>query len=168
MTIAAAKVIVCCPGRNFVTLKLTTDQGIRAIGDATLNGRELAVASYPLPITSARCWSGATCGASRTSGSTSTRVRTDTARHLELWVPNFGIQEYMGFPAPARDVFPHAWSFADGTMHPGEASGHGVDIDEALAAKYPVRARLPVGRPARGRHAVQLVNAASRTSARGR
>jgi mannonate dehydratase len=44
--IAEAKVVVCCPSRNFVTLKLTTDEGITGLGDATLNGRELAVASY--------------------------------------------------------------------------------------------------------------------------
>ena len=41
-----AKVIVTCPGRNFVTLKITTASGIYGLGDATLNGRELAVASY--------------------------------------------------------------------------------------------------------------------------
>ena len=46
MKIVDAKVIVCCPGRNFVTLKLTTQDGITGLGDATLNGRELAVASY--------------------------------------------------------------------------------------------------------------------------
>src|SRR5580704_12001008 len=46
MRIDAAKVIVTCPGRNFVTLKLSTDQGVTGIGDATLNGRELAVAAY--------------------------------------------------------------------------------------------------------------------------
>ncbi|HJQ23182.1 MAG TPA: D-mannonate dehydratase ManD [Blastocatellia bacterium] len=46
MKIVDAKVIVCCPGRNFVTLKLTTEEGIYGLGDATLNGRELAVASY--------------------------------------------------------------------------------------------------------------------------
>src|SRR5262249_16418222 len=40
------KVIVTCPGRNFVTLKLVTEDGIHGLGDATLNGRELAVASY--------------------------------------------------------------------------------------------------------------------------
>src|SRR5207247_5740648 len=38
--------IVCCPGRNFVTLKLTTEDGVHGLGDATLNGRELAVKSY--------------------------------------------------------------------------------------------------------------------------
>src|SRR5436305_13780877 len=46
MKIVDAKVIVCCPGRNFVTLKITTEDGIYGLGDATLNGRELAVASY--------------------------------------------------------------------------------------------------------------------------
>ena len=46
MKITDAKVIVCSPGRNFVTLKLTTEDGITGLGDATLNGREMAVASY--------------------------------------------------------------------------------------------------------------------------
>jgi len=46
MRITDAKVIVCSPGRNFVTLKITTEGGVYGLGDATLNGRELAVASY--------------------------------------------------------------------------------------------------------------------------
>mgnify|MGYP006179619801 CR=1 FL=1 len=46
MKITAARVIVCSPGRNFVTLKIETAEGIYGIGDATLNGRELAVVSY--------------------------------------------------------------------------------------------------------------------------
>ena len=46
MKITDAKVFVSCPGRNFVTLKIYTDQGLYGLGDATLNGRELAVASY--------------------------------------------------------------------------------------------------------------------------
>jgi mannonate dehydratase len=46
MKIIGAKVIVCSPGRNFVTLKVETDEGIYGLGDATLNGRELAVVSY--------------------------------------------------------------------------------------------------------------------------
>jgi len=46
MKITDAKVIVCSPGRNFVTLKLSTEDGIYGLGDATLNGRELAVAGY--------------------------------------------------------------------------------------------------------------------------
>jgi mannonate dehydratase len=44
--IAGAEAIVCSPGRNFVTLKLTTADGVVGFGDATLNGRELAVAAY--------------------------------------------------------------------------------------------------------------------------
>jgi mannonate dehydratase len=46
MKITDAKVFVCSPGRNFTTLKIFTDEGICGLGDATVNGRELAVASY--------------------------------------------------------------------------------------------------------------------------
>ncbi|MEV8372668.1 D-mannonate dehydratase ManD [Kribbella sp. NPDC056861] len=46
MKIVDATVVVTSPGRNFVTLKLTTDDGVTGLGDATLNGRELAVVSY--------------------------------------------------------------------------------------------------------------------------
>jgi mannonate dehydratase len=53
MKITDAKVIVTCPGRNFVTLKINTDEGIFGLGDATLNGREKTVVScledYCLP-----------------------------------------------------------------------------------------------------------------------
>lgn len=46
MKIDSAEVVVSSPGRNFVTLVVRTDDGRVGIGDATLNGRELAVASY--------------------------------------------------------------------------------------------------------------------------
>ena len=46
MRIDKAEVIVTSPDRNFVTLKLTTDDGLTGLGDATLNGRELSVVSY--------------------------------------------------------------------------------------------------------------------------
>ena len=69
------------------------------------------------------------------------------ALHFDLWVPNFGIQEYMRHTAETDAVFPHAYRFADGEFHPGETPGHGVDIDEALAATFPYRpASLPVNR----------------------
>jgi mannonate dehydratase len=69
------------------------------------------------------------------------------ALHFDLWVPNFGIQEYMRHSDETDAVFPHAYTFKDGFMHPGEAPGHGVTIDETLAAKYPYqRAYLPVNR----------------------
>ncbi len=69
------------------------------------------------------------------------------ALHFDLWVPNFGIQEHMPHNAETDAVFPHAYTFQDGFMHPGEAPGHGVSIDERQAAKYPYeRAYLPVNR----------------------
>lgn len=69
------------------------------------------------------------------------------ALHFDLSVHNFGIQEYMPHAPETDKVFPHAYSFQNGIMHPGEAPGHGVDINEALAAKYPYqRAYLPVNR----------------------
>jgi mannonate dehydratase len=46
MNIAMAEVLVASPGRNFVTLRITTEDGLTGLGDATLNGRELAVAAY--------------------------------------------------------------------------------------------------------------------------
>ncbi|HEV7499878.1 MAG TPA: D-mannonate dehydratase ManD, partial [Vicinamibacteria bacterium] len=54
------------------------------------------------------------------------------ALHFDLSVHNFGIQEYMKHADETDRVFPHAYRFADGFMHPGEAPGLGVDIDEAL------------------------------------
>jgi mannonate dehydratase len=67
--------------------------------------------------------------------------------HFNLWVPNFGIQEYMRHTADTDGVFPHDYSFHEGYLTPGESPGHGVDIDEAVAAKYPYRrAYLPVNR----------------------
>lgn len=46
MKIQDIKVFVCSPGRNFVTVKVTTDSGLYGLGDATVYGRELAVATY--------------------------------------------------------------------------------------------------------------------------
>jgi mannonate dehydratase len=69
------------------------------------------------------------------------------ALHFDLSVHNFGIQEHMPHHADTDRVFPHQYGFQDGFMHPGEAPGLGVDIDESLAAKYPYqRAYLPVNR----------------------
>jgi mannonate dehydratase len=71
--------------------------------------------------------------------------------HLDLWAPNFGIQEYSGYPEEALEVFPCAWTFRDGALHPGDAPGHGADIDEAAAARFPyARGYLPINRLADG------------------
>jgi len=73
------------------------------------------------------------------------------ALHFDLSVHNFGIQEYMHHTPETDKVFPHAYHFEDGLMHPGERPGLGVDIDETLAAKYPYqRAYLPINRKVDG------------------
>ena len=69
------------------------------------------------------------------------------ALHVDLSIPNFGVQEYMRHTPETDAVFPHAYSFSDGLLHPGDAPGLGVDIDEELAAQHPYRrAFLPVAR----------------------
>jgi mannonate dehydratase len=69
------------------------------------------------------------------------------ALHVDLAIPNFGLQEYMRHTAETDAVFPHVYRFEDGYLHPGEEPGLGVDIDEELAARYPYRpASLPVNR----------------------
>lgn len=74
-------------------------------------------------------------------------VTMGAALHFDTWVPNFGIQEYMRHTEQTDEVFPHSYTFNDGYLDPGEAPGHGVDIDERLASKYPYRpAYLPVAR----------------------
>ena len=73
------------------------------------------------------------------------------ALHFDLSVHNFGIQEYMPHTDETDRVFPHAYAFADGALHPGNRPGLGVDIDEVLAAQYPYdRAYLPVARKTDG------------------
>lgn len=69
------------------------------------------------------------------------------ALHFDLSVHNFGIQEYMRHTDDTDRVFPHSYFFEEGMMHPGDAPGLGVDIDEELAARHPYqRAYLPVNR----------------------
>jgi mannonate dehydratase len=67
--------------------------------------------------------------------------------HIDTWVPNFGVQEYSGYTEATHEMFPHAWERRGGYLYPGEAVGHGVDVDEKVAAKYPYEpAYLPVAR----------------------
>jgi len=74
-------------------------------------------------------------------------VAMAAALHFDLSVHNFGIQEYMRHSADTDRVFPHHYRFAEGALEPGDAPGLGVEIDEALAAKFPYeRAYLPVNR----------------------
>ncbi|GAA2613474.1 D-mannonate dehydratase ManD [Streptomyces axinellae] len=67
--------------------------------------------------------------------------------HLDLAVPNFGIQEYMGHPEEAAEVFRGGVTFTDGMLHPAEEPGLGVEYDERAAARFPYEPRyLPVAR----------------------
>jgi len=77
--------------------------------------------------------------------------------HLDLWAPNFGVQEWCRFPEHVYEIFPGTPEVRDGYMYPNDKPGLGIDINEALAAKFPCRdevehwtqARLPDGTPAR-------------------
>jgi mannonate dehydratase len=77
--------------------------------------------------------------------------------HLDLWAPNFGIQEWCRFPEHVYEIFPGLPEVRNGYMYPNDKPGLGIDIDEKLAAKYPVedeiigwtQTRLPDGTPVR-------------------
>ena len=77
--------------------------------------------------------------------------------HLDLWVPNFGVQEWCRFDDLCYEVFPGTPEVRNGYMYPSDRPGLGIDVDEDLAAKYPCRdaveewtqTRLPDGSPQR-------------------
>jgi len=77
--------------------------------------------------------------------------------HLDLWAPNFGIQEWCRFPEQVYEVFPGLPEVRGGYMYPNDKPGLGIDVDEALAAKYPcedrvdtwTQTRRPDGSPSR-------------------
>ncbi len=76
---------------------------------------------------------------------------------LDLWHPNFGIQEWYRPSALDYEIFPGLPTIEDGYLYPNDKPGLGIDIDEKLAAKYPcqdiiedwTQTRLPDGSPAR-------------------
>jgi mannonate dehydratase len=69
------------------------------------------------------------------------------ALHFDAWVPNFGIQEYMHHSEETLAVFPNDYIFRAGRLFCGESPGHGVSIDEKLAARYPYSPKqLPIAR----------------------
>ena len=60
-----------------------------------------------------------------------------TNLHLDIAVPNFGIQEQTYFREETRAVFPGSPDIHDGALWPNDRPGLGVDVDEELATKYP-------------------------------
>ncbi|MBN2612997.1 MAG: D-galactonate dehydratase family protein [Bacteroidales bacterium] len=74
-------------------------------------------------------------------------VTMAAALHFDMAIHNFGIQEHMPHEPLVDEIFPHAYTYKDGFMYPGEAAGLGVGLNRQLAAKYPYqRAYLPVNR----------------------
>lgn len=77
--------------------------------------------------------------------------------HLDLWAPNFGIQEWYCPKQLDYDIFPGLPEVRNGYLYANDKPGLGIDINEELAAKYPpqdevvqwTQARLPDGTPTR-------------------
>jgi mannonate dehydratase len=59
--------------------------------------------------------------------------------HLDLATPNFGVQEGRVFRQEEQDVFPGCPETKEGMMMVSDRPGLGIDLDEALAAKFPIR-----------------------------
>lgn len=57
--------------------------------------------------------------------------------HLNVWAPNFGIQEYLVLGTKECDaLFPSDHHYRDGGFHISDAPGLGVDFDEKEAQRY--------------------------------
>jgi mannonate dehydratase len=77
--------------------------------------------------------------------------------HLDLWAPNFGIQEWCRFGPQVYELFPGLPEVRNGYMYPNDKPGLGIDFDEKQAEKYPcidevdvwTQTRLPDGGPTR-------------------
>jgi mannonate dehydratase len=77
--------------------------------------------------------------------------------HLDVWAPNFGIQEWYLPSDLEYEMFPGLPIVKSGYLYPNDRPGLGIDIDEKLAARHPAteiveqwtQTRLPDGSPAR-------------------
>ncbi len=58
--------------------------------------------------------------------------------HLDLACHNFGIQEAREFTQAEQDVFPGCPELKDGYYWANDKPGLGIDLDEKLAAKFPI------------------------------
>ena len=73
----------------------------------------------------------------------SSPVNGTACLHVDLAVPNFGIQEWMELE-PLYELFPNAPRAEAGYVTPPSGPGLGLELDEAEARKRPSRdARLP-------------------------
>lgn len=58
--------------------------------------------------------------------------------HLDLAIPNFGIQESREFSQAERDVFPGCPELRNGYFYVNDRPGLGIDLDEAAARRFPI------------------------------
>jgi mannonate dehydratase len=58
------------------------------------------------------------------------------AAHIDTAIPNFGIQEYMGYPPETSEVFHSEVRLEDGYLRVAETPGLGVEYDDAAAARF--------------------------------
>ncbi|MFN7996890.1 MAG: enolase C-terminal domain-like protein [Bryobacteraceae bacterium] len=66
------------------------------------------------------------------------------AYHVDLAIPSFGIQEENHFPPLVHEMMPGTAELKGGYLYGNDAPGLGIDINEALAAKYPIQP-VPAG-----------------------
>ncbi len=71
--------------------------------------------------------------------------------HLDLAIPNFGVQEMVHFTDATREVFPGTPTVKNGYMYVNEAPGLGIDVNEELAKKHPLPDHPGYWRPLRQR-----------------
>lgn len=78
----------------------------------------------------------------------STALATHAASaHLDLAIPNFGVQAMVFFPGVMREVLPGGPFFPDAYVDVNDTPGLDTDVDEEKARKYPYkRAYLPTAR----------------------
>ena len=82
------------------------------------------------------------------------------ALHVDLSIPNFGVQEYMGHRDPVGEVFDVGYTFRDGYLHPGDLPGPRGHVRREGRGAVSVRPEVPAGEPSTRRVGARLVTAA--------
>jgi mannonate dehydratase len=59
--------------------------------------------------------------------------------HVDLAIPSFGIQEENHFPDLVHEMLPGTAQLKGGYLYGNDAPGLGIDINEAMAARYPLK-----------------------------
>jgi len=59
--------------------------------------------------------------------------------HVDMAIPSFGIQEENHFPEPVHELLPGTAQLKGGYLYGNNTPGLGIDLNEALAAKFPLQ-----------------------------